>query len=129
MFHLIYVIDLFPILIIFMPLLLVSKTNIIVPLFCSQTICDIHYQLTFVEQTSNEEAVRIACRSAQVALLNAQLDRLEERLGDSSAPHNKYANYFTTGEHTARSRHTGWLESYPRPRQEVIYNTLATFFH
>ncbi|KAL0880570.1 hypothetical protein ABMA27_001801 [Loxostege sticticalis] len=61
-----------------------------------QTICDIHYQLTFVEQTSNEEAVRVACRSAQVALLNAQLDRLEERLGDSSAPHNKYANYFTT---------------------------------
>lgn len=70
-------------------------------MFCSQTICDIHYQLTFVEQTSNEEAVRVACRSAQVALLNAQLDRLEERLGDSSAPHNKYANYFTTGEHAA----------------------------
>ncbi|XP_028170610.1 lysosomal-trafficking regulator-like [Ostrinia furnacalis] len=60
-----------------------------------QTICDIHYQLTFVEQTESDEEVRIACRSAQAALFNAQLAQLEERLADA-APHNKYATYFST---------------------------------
>lgn len=77
--------------------------------FVWQTICDMHHQLTFVELTSSSEAERLGARDAQAALFAAQLQRLEERLGDSYAPHNKYANYFTTGTPRCTRAHTHLL--------------------
>ncbi|KAJ0175382.1 hypothetical protein K1T71_008541 [Dendrolimus kikuchii] len=77
-----------------------------------QSVCELHYMLSFVELSSAEGGVRRAARDAQVALYVAQLDYLEERLHANYTANTRYANYFTTvlssavslgGEGAARS--------------------------
>lgn len=52
--------------------------------------------VTYVELCGDERVRRVA-RDAQVALYNAQLDHLEDKLHSSYNAHTKHANYFTTG--------------------------------
>lgn len=70
-----------------------------------QTISELHHMLTYVELSAGEAGggegggaggVARLARDAQVALYNAQLDYLEDKLHSSYNAQTKH-NYFTTG--------------------------------
>ncbi|CAB3250851.1 unnamed protein product [Arctia plantaginis] len=60
-----------------------------------QTISELHHLLTYIEICGDEQVRRVA-RDGQIALFNAQLDYLEDKLHSSYNAHTKQANYFTT---------------------------------